>query len=851
MPTGSFDPNNLDAALDEAVKYASGSSRSADGSSTRGSSRSSARDGGRDAARDVARSAGRDAVRDTSRDATRESSRDAGPERSRESSRESSREPGRDGARRSSRDGGTRPEARSRAEGDPSRARESRRALTTAEADATSVRSTRSLFASARSLAAAAGERLSHLSSSFSRTEEDDPDRVTTAGSGDVRPRTERPERPDRAERRERRERPVRIEAGAEPTQVDFDPDADTESAGADFAISLPEVALDVAEQMSGAVTDLDASHQPGSPESAPVVVPSPEAGAAENPAAAELPPPKMVMGPDGELINARLIKPIDKQRLPPGKLLARAGDLLSSAGGGRTVFIVISMYRSDRLLALGQEASSREVMIEVVRRIRSILRPHDRYAIASHEEVWMLLADLPSASLAELAVRTLQQSLARPIHARTAEDKETVVQLRPAVGAAWSSEAGKIDSMILLSAASEAARAADKTEERVCISKLETAEAILNRNTLEQDLRHALQNNELEVHFQPQIELSSMRCVAVEALIRWTNSEHGPISPSLIATLCEERGMMAQLTHFVLNTTLRHMMFWRGQNVNVNVAINISALSLADPTFPTQVAQALSTWGADPRRLTLELTESSIVQNERAALEFMSELARMGCRLSIDDFGTGYSSLAYLRQFPLNELKIDKTFVRHLSDGRGDQRIVQVLVDLAHTFGMRALAEGVETDAGVDLLQQLGCDLAQGYLYSRPLPAKDFLIWHRERETAIAEGRVVDGSGGDRAGNGGTAPAIELRDDEVTTHLPPAHPNARTLFGTGHQQDAPAPVAIGLPEERSPAAGADSVDHDQHADAAETVVTTAIASPLFEVGDTATPRPDGLTGAA
>ncbi|MFT3801678.1 MAG: EAL domain-containing protein [Burkholderiaceae bacterium] len=434
------------------------------------------------------------------------------------------------------------------------------------------------------------------------------------------------------------------------------------------------------------------------------------------------------------QIDRARVMRPIDKQRLPPGQLLEMAGRLLNTVAGGRSVLIVISMNRSDRLQALGQEASSREVMLEVVRRIRSILRAHDRYAVASHEEIWMLLADLPSASLAELAVRTLQQSLARPIHARNAQGKETVVQLRPAVGAAWTVMSANADPMILLTAATEAVKQAARAEERVCITRLETDDALLNRHTLEQDLRVALQNNELEVHFQPQIELASDRCVAVEALIRWNDAKRGAISPQVIAMLCEERGMMAQLTHFVLNTTLRHMMFWRGQNVNVNVAINISAMSLADATFPTQVAQALSTWGADPRRLTLELTESSIVENEHAALDFMNQLAVMGCRLSIDDFGTGYSSLAYLRQFPLNELKIDQTFVKHITDERGDQRIVQVLVDLAHTFDMRALAEGVESERAASMLRELGCDLAQGYHYSKPLPAKEFLEWFRHR---------------------------------------------------------------------------------------------------------------------
>lgn len=196
---------------------------------------------------------------------------------------------------------------------------------------------------------------------------------------------------------------------------------------------------------------------------------------------------------------------------------------------------------------------------------------------------------------------------------------------------------------------------------------------------------------------------------------------------------------MMSQLTQFVLNTSLRHQMFWKTNDVDVAVAINISAQSLADPTFPTQVAQALSTWGADARKLTLELTESSIVQNERTALEFMNQLAELGCHLAIDDFGTGYSSFAYLRQFPLNELKIDQSFVKNIVTEHGDQRIVNALIDLAHTFGMRALAEGIETEEAKTILHDLGCDMAQGYLYAKAMSANKFVSWFREQAKANA----------------------------------------------------------------------------------------------------------------
>ncbi|HMN79933.1 MAG TPA: EAL domain-containing protein [Burkholderiaceae bacterium] len=419
-------------------------------------------------------------------------------------------------------------------------------------------------------------------------------------------------------------------------------------------------------------------------------------------------------------------------------ELIQRAGEMLRTAAASRAVLLVLSLNRSDRLLALAQDQASRPVMLEVVRRVRGILRTHDRYAIVSHDEIWLLLADLPTAALAELAARTLQQTLSRPIHVD--HGRRPVVQLRPLVGAAWMAQSLHADPMVLLAAAAEACQNARRAEDHVVITRLESDEHAVNRNELEAELRAALQGNDLEVYYQPQIDLKTRRCVAVEALIRWEHPTRGMVSPQLIASMCEERGMIGQLTQFVLNNTLRHQMFWRTQSIDVSAAINITAMSLADATFPGQVQQALATWSADPRRLTLELTESSIVENERLALEFMNELARLGCHLAIDDFGTGYSSFAYLRQFPLNELKIDQMFVRNILKEEGDQRIVHALVDLAHTFEMRALAEGVETLEAADLLEQMGCDIGQGYHFSRPVPAKQFPLWYHQYHKSLVQ---------------------------------------------------------------------------------------------------------------
>ena len=416
-------------------------------------------------------------------------------------------------------------------------------------------------------------------------------------------------------------------------------------------------------------------------------------------------------------------------QRLSPSALLAFSRDLVQVRRRG--MFLLISLHRSDRLSALAQEPRSRSVLAEVMRRVEGILRPSDRYALASHDEIWVMLVDLPGEALAELASRTLRDSLSRSIHVEGAEGR-TIVQLRPAVGGAWRHPDAGQDPMTVLSSAADAALRAEELEERVVILAARSDVELINRNRMEHELRAALNANELDVHFQPQLSLATGQRAGAEALIRWTRPDGTRVSPALIASICEERGMMSQLTQFVLNTALRHLMTWTSQGIDARVSINMSGVTLADPAFATLVGHALSTWGIEPRRLTLELTESAVVRHERSALEFMNQIRAHGCGLALDDFGTGYSSFAYLRQFPLTELKIDQSFVRNLANDASDRRIVQALVDLAHTFNMAALAEGVEDEEASRVLRDLGCDMAQGYFYGRPMPPAEFAAWWR-----------------------------------------------------------------------------------------------------------------------
>ncbi len=418
-----------------------------------------------------------------------------------------------------------------------------------------------------------------------------------------------------------------------------------------------------------------------------------------------------------------------------PAQLLGDIAAAATHADGARDVVLVVALNRSDRIDALAREPGDRPVLDEIGRRLESVLRPADRYSFASREELWVLLAGLASEALAELASHSLIQSLSTPV--RVARDA-LAVRLRPSVGGAWAPAGSTADPMTLVSVASEAAAQSLGREDHVRILRVNDDHSSgLRRHEIERDLHDALARNELEVHFQPQIDLHTGHCVAAEALVRWKRADGRAVAPSTIASIAEERGLILELTRFTMNTALRHAAQWKQHGLDLSVAINLSAITFGEDTLPELVAQTLSIWGVDPGSLTLELTESALIRNERSAIALAGELRALGCRLSIDDFGTGYSSLAYLHRFPLDELKIDRSFVQAIASGSDDRRIVRALIELAHAFELNTVAEGVENAFTESALRELGCELAQGFHLSPALPPDDFLEWSGNRNAA------------------------------------------------------------------------------------------------------------------
>ena len=288
-------------------------------------------------------------------------------------------------------------------------------------------------------------------------------------------------------------------------------------------------------------------------------------------------------------------------------------------------------------------------------------------------------------------------------------------------------------DADALLQRADIAMYMAKQSHDGYTVYSSERDETSPRRLALMGELRHAIDDNQLFPLYQPKINLQSGRAVGVETLVRWRHPNLGVIPPDQFIPLAEQTGLIKPLTIWVLTAALRQCRLWLEAGLEFSVAVNLSVRNLLDPQLPTQVGELLKICGVAPKFLELEITESIIMADPAHAMEVLAELRKMGIGLSIDDFGTGYSSLGYLKKLAVDEIKIDKSFVKEMAHNEDDTAIVRSTIDLAHNLGLKVVAEGVESQETLDRLAALGCDEAQGYHISRPIPAPELTRWMNE----------------------------------------------------------------------------------------------------------------------
>lgn len=363
-------------------------------------------------------------------------------------------------------------------------------------------------------------------------------------------------------------------------------------------------------------------------------------------------------------------------------------------------------------------------LLMEAASRIREALRQSDTVARVGADEFALLLPGLINPGHAQLAAHKIEQVLSKPSHIDGLN-----LRLRSYAGVALFPQHAA-DAQQLMQAVDRALIEARESSTNCEFFGTHLDIAKPSLLALETDLHEAIERNDLRLHLQPQIDLDHSRVSGFECLSRWTHPERGEIRPDHFIALAEQTGQIEALTLWSLKAALHHLRMLQHLQPQLTVSVNLTPNILHHPDIIELVKQALAIWNTPPGSLILEITEGTMMQDPDRGLDVLRRLRGLGVGISIDDFGTGYSSLSYLKRLPVNELKIDKSFVMDLDQSIDDEKIVRSIISLAHNFGLRVVAEGVQSQRVLELLADLGCDLAQGRHIADAMQADDAAAW-------------------------------------------------------------------------------------------------------------------------
>jgi diguanylate cyclase (GGDEF)-like protein len=380
----------------------------------------------------------------------------------------------------------------------------------------------------------------------------------------------------------------------------------------------------------------------------------------------------------------------------------------------------------------------------ELGARLQNALRETDTVARLGGDEFGVLLPSLPDRRVVNEVVERIRTAVEEPFILNNLP-----LAIETSIGVSIYPDHGE-DVDTLMQRADVAMYQAKTKNSLFEIYDEQQDEYDPSRLTLVGELRRAIDERELAVFYQPKAILTNGDVEGVEALVRWIHPERGLLPPDEFIPLAEHTGLIGPLTLYVLDEALRQCREWRDAGMNISVAVNMAMRNLLDLNFPDRVTEILEKWRLAPTTLELEITENTIMADPFRAMSVLRRLHEMGIKLSIDDFGTGYSSLAYLKRLPVDAVKIDKSFVLGMSADGSDGAIVRSTIDLARNLGLRVVAEGVESSDIWAELRDLGCDVAQGYLISRPVPAEELTAWLGQRREYIElvakkDNRVAD----------------------------------------------------------------------------------------------------------
>jgi len=369
---------------------------------------------------------------------------------------------------------------------------------------------------------------------------------------------------------------------------------------------------------------------------------------------------------------------------------------------------------------SLGHKAGD-ELLVNLARRLQSVLRPTDLIARLGGDEFAILLEDVNRERDAVDLAERIQRELTRPFQLGDME-----ITVSAAIGITFSTNGYQTAEQIIRDADIAMYKAKSRGKGQYALFDASLHQHVASQLKLENELRRALGQGQIYLHYQPICSLRDQRLIGFEALVRWQHPERGALEPATFIPTAEETGLIVPLGNWVLSEACRQLKVWKdlyGRS-NLRMSVNVSSLQLTHPEFVARVREALASSELAPSELTLEVTESVLMDGIENAVSTLNELRHMGVTLSIDDFGTGYSSLNYLATLPIDALKVDRSFIERMSEEGDGSEIVKAIFKLGQALSKQVFAEGIETGDQLSRLQALGCEYGQGYLLSRPVDA-------------------------------------------------------------------------------------------------------------------------------
>ena len=403
---------------------------------------------------------------------------------------------------------------------------------------------------------------------------------------------------------------------------------------------------------------------------------------------------------------------------------LTRAAQELNQArsSGSHKAVLVVNFERLAELDGVLGFTAVDDILQQVAGQLQNALHPEDLVGITGRYQICCLLVDLLADADAMLIAHKIIRILTQPF----AFDRKNII-LAPRIGVAiQNANSPTLDQ--LMSNASSAVRRAKQDQDPIKLFHAELEDPLLFHIDLWSDLGNAIETGGLYLGYQPQIDIASGRIKSTEALLRWNHPNHGPIRTDKLIQIAEGTALMPRITLWVFHTALKECCEYRKAGLHAGVSINFSADDLRDPELTDLVSQGLALWNVPPGDITVELTETAVMTNHAGTLDTLYKLKDMGLKLAMDDFGTGYSSMARMLDLPLNEVKIDMIFVKHMATRYKHDRIVDSMINMAHRLNLSVVAEGVEDIATYQRLQALGCDVIQGYLIGKAMPLPELI---------------------------------------------------------------------------------------------------------------------------